>query len=135
KTAIALAKGAGKYGAQVIEGARVEDVLIERGRVSGVRTDRGEIRADYVVLAGGMWTRELGLKCGVTIPLYPVEHHYVVSKPVPGAYDELPCGRDPDGMIYFRGEGNAIVLGAFQVYTKPWMVERVPSDFSFALLQ
>jgi 4-methylaminobutanoate oxidase (formaldehyde-forming) len=81
-----------------------------------------------------MWTRELGLRCGVTIPLYPVEHHYVVTEPIPGAFDELPVGRDPDLCIYFRGEGDAIMLGAFQAESKPWMVERVPYDFSFKLL-
>jgi len=69
-----------------------------------------------VVLAGGMWTRELGLRCGVTIPLHPVEHHYVVTEPLPGAFDELPVGRDPDLCIYFRGEGDAVLLGAFQAH-------------------
>src|SRR5262249_23304801 len=72
------------------------------------------IHAEYIVLTGGMWTRELGLRCGVTIPLYPVEHHYVVTEPIDGAFDELPVGRDPDLCLYFRGEGNAVMLGAFQ---------------------
>jgi 4-methylaminobutanoate oxidase (formaldehyde-forming) len=93
-----------------------------------------EIEAEYVVLAGGMWTRELGLRCGVTIPLYPVEHHYVVTEPIEGAFDEMPVGRDPDLCIYFRGEANAVMLGAFQASSKPWQVERVPDDFSFRLL-
>src|SRR3989442_2717339 len=93
-----------------------------------------EIKADYVVLAGGMWTREMGLGCGVTIPLHPVEHHYVVTEPIDGAFDDLPVGRDPDLCIYFRGEANAVLLGAFQAFSKPWVVERVPDDFSFQLL-
>ena len=94
-----------------------------------------EIVAEFVVLCGGMWTRQLGLRCGVSIPLYPVEHHYVVSEPVEGAFDELPVGRDPDLGIYFRGEGNAILLGAFQKYTKPWLVNPIPDCFSFQLLE
>jgi 4-methylaminobutanoate oxidase (formaldehyde-forming) len=82
-----------------------------------------------------MWTRELGLRCGVAIPLYPVEHHYVVTEPIEGAFDELPVGRDPDLCLYFRGEGNAVMLGAFQAESKAWMVERVPDNFSFQLLE
>jgi len=82
-----------------------------------------------------MWTRELGSRCGVTIPLYPVEHHYVITEPIDGAFDDLPVGRDPDLCIYFRGEGDAVLLGAFQALSKPWMVERVPNDFSFQLLE
>jgi glycine cleavage system aminomethyltransferase T/glycine/D-amino acid oxidase-like deaminating enzyme len=132
-TAVALAKGAALRGATIIEHVRVLEVTTERGRVTGIRTDRGTIAAEHVVLAGGMWTRRLAAACGVPVPLYPVEHHYVLTPPMLGARDDLPCGRDPDGMIYFRGEGNCIVLGAFQAYSKPWRADP-PPDFSFQLL-
>jgi 4-methylaminobutanoate oxidase (formaldehyde-forming) len=75
------------------------------------------------------------LRCGVNLPLHPVEHHYIVTNPIEGAFDELPLGRDPDLCIYFRGEGNGIMLGAFQKFTKPWLVDKIPDDFSFKLLE
>ncbi|MCI0745794.1 MAG: FAD-dependent oxidoreductase [Verrucomicrobia subdivision 3 bacterium] len=131
---LALAKGAQSRGARIVEGVRVLDIEHRNGRVTGVVTNSGSVAAEYVVLCGGMWTRELGLRCGVTIPLYPVEHHYVVTEPIPGAFDELPVGRDPDLCIYFRGEGDAVVLGAFQAESRAWMVDRVPDNFSFHLL-
>src|SRR5262249_46579232 len=120
ETAAALAKGASMRGVRIMEGARVSEILQARGRVTGVRTEEGILEAEYVVLACGMWTHELAKRAGVVVPLHAVEHHYVVTRSLPGAYDELPCGRDPDGMTYFRGEGDAIVLGAFQEYSKPW---------------
>src|SRR5438876_5019627 len=132
--ALALAKGAQSRGAHVLENTRVLKVQHRNGRATSVETEQGTIDAEYVVLAGGMWTRELGLGCGVTIPLYPVEHHYVVTEPLPGAFDELPVGRDPDLCIYFRGEGDAVMLGAFQNYSKAWMVQKIPEKFSFQLL-
>jgi 4-methylaminobutanoate oxidase (formaldehyde-forming) len=135
EVALALVKGARARGATVIENLRVLDIERANGRATGVKTDRGVIQAEYVVLCGGMWTRQLGLRCGVAIPLYPVEHHYVVTDPLEGAFDELPVGRDPDLSIYFRGEGNALLLGAFQAYSKPWMVEKIPDNFSFQLLE
>jgi glycine cleavage system T protein len=135
ETALALAKGAELGGARILEHVQVLDVLRENGRVSGVKTLEGDIAAEFVVLCGGMWTRELGLKIGVNIPLFPVEHHYVVSEPLEGAYDELPVGRDPNRCIYYRGEGDKIMLGAFQAYTKPWDVKPIPHDFSNALLE
>jgi 4-methylaminobutanoate oxidase (formaldehyde-forming) len=135
EVAIALAKGAQSRGGVVLENVRVLKVAHREGRVAGVETDQGAVDAEYVVLAGGMWTRELGLRCGVTIPLFPVEHHYVVTEPLPGAFDELPVGRDPDLCIYFRGEGDAVLLGAFQNFSKPWMVQEVPKGFSFQLLE
>src|SRR4029077_8223842 len=127
--------GAQRAGATIVEQCRTLDVEHTNRRVTGVLTNQGRIKAEFVVLTGGMWTRELGLRCGVSLPLYPVEHHYVVTEPIPGAFDELPCGRDPDTTIYFRGEGQAILLGAFQKYTKAWMVDRIPDEFSFALLE
>lgn len=132
---LALAKAAVQRGAQVLEGVRVLDLEQRDGRIIAVVTDQGRIEAEFVVLTGGMWTRELGLRCGVNLPLYPVEHHYVVTEPIAGAFDELPLGRDPDRCTYFRGEGNGIMLGAFQKFTKPWLVEKIPDDFSFKLLE
>lgn len=132
---VALAKGAARRGAKILENVRVLSVEHRQGRVTGVTTDQGSIQAEYVVLCGGMWTRELGLRCGVTIPLYPVEHHYVVTEPIAGAFDELPVGRDPDLCIYFRGEGQGVMLGAFQDYSKAWNVPRIPDQFSFQLLE
>jgi 4-methylaminobutanoate oxidase (formaldehyde-forming) len=131
---VALAKAATQRGAKVIEGVRVLNIEHKAGRVTGVTTDQGSIKAEFVVLTGGMWSRELGLRCGVNLPLYPVEHHYIVTNPIEGAFDELPLGRDPDLCIYFRGEGNGIMLGAFQKFTKPWLVDKIPDDFSFKLL-
>jgi glycine cleavage system aminomethyltransferase T/glycine/D-amino acid oxidase-like deaminating enzyme len=132
---LALVKGARAGGATALEEARVTEILHRQGRATGVRTTGGTIQAETVVLCGGMWTRELGLRCGVDIPLYPVEHHYVVTQPIEGVRDDLPVGRDPDLCIYFRGEGQAIMLGAFPKSSRPWNVDRVPDDFSFRLLE
>src|SRR5258708_10044395 len=130
----ALAKGAQRQGAKIFENVRVLNVEQREGRANGVTTTRGTIRAEYVVLTGGMWTRELGLRCGVTIPLYPVEHHYVVTEPMAGAFDELPVGRDPDLRIYFRGEGDALLLGAFQNSSKSWRSRRPAAPLPSPLL-
>src|SRR5687767_9780427 len=95
EVAVGLAKGARARGVTVIENARVLGVEVKDARVTGVRTASGTIAAEYVVIAGGMWARQIGLECGVSIPLYPVEHHYVVTEPIAGARDDLPVGRDP----------------------------------------
>lgn len=134
-TAVAMAKEAEARGVSVVEQTRVVDVMMTGSRATGVRTDNGEIQADVVILTGGMWTRQLGLQMNVDIPLYPVEHHYVLSEPIEGAHRNFPCARDPDRAIYFRTlDDGSIKLGAFQARSQPWMVERVPDDFSCELL-
>lgn len=146
---VALAKGAMQRGAQVfdrIQVTRLKTVSSPRGqhsftRVTGVgyttqEGHAGEIDAEWVILTGGMWTRQLGLGAGVDLPLYPVEHHYILSEPIEGAVRDLPCARDPDAAIYFRTlDDGSIKLGAFQWRSKPWQVgDVVPSDFAFGLL-
>ena len=65
---MALAKGARMKGATLLQNTPVEDVLIRRGEVHGVRTAQGDIRCEYVVNCAGMWARQLGEKSGVCIP-------------------------------------------------------------------
>jgi len=129
----AIAEAARRDGVRIFEGAGVEEVLTTGGRVAGVRTSLGDVEAEIVVLCTGMWTPQVA--AGVPIPIQPVEHHYVLSNPVGEDVDTLPVVRDPDGCIYFRGREGRLMLGAFQATSKPWMVERVPDDFAFSLLE
>ena len=146
---VALAKGALQHGAQLFDQVRVTSLRATPSghgthafsRITGVNlTDRtgatSEVTADWVILTGGMWVRGLALGIGVDLPLFPVEHHYVLSEPIPGAVRELPCARDPDAAIYFRTlDDGSIKLGAFQWRSKPWDVpDTVPDDFAFGLL-
>ncbi len=134
-TARALAAGARLHGATVVEGILVTGLLHDGRRATGVRTDHGDIAAETVLLCGGMWMRQFGLQRDIDLPLYPVEHHYVVTNPVNGLHDMLPCTRDHDGALYIRSEGSQMVIGAFQPGAKPWAVDHVPADFSFDLLE
>jgi 4-methylaminobutanoate oxidase (formaldehyde-forming) len=135
QTTIALAAAARQQGATVVEGVRVTKLLRYGKKIVGVETSHGTIQAGTVVLCGGMWSRQLAHECGLNLPLWPVEHHYVVSNPIEGMHDQLPNIRDPDGYIYIRPLGNQVMLGGFQAMSIPWKIERVPDDFSFALLE
>ncbi len=131
----AIASEARRLGALVVEGVRVTALLERGGRAAGVSTTAGDIESETVVLCGGMWTAQLAASAGVSVPLHPVEHHYVLSNPVGRDIDALPVMRDPDGSIYCRGKGEALMLGAFQQTSKPWLVDRVPDNFAFSLLE
>ena len=138
---IALAKGALQGGVQIVEGISVRELLyaeskLGRKRFYGVNTNRGEINAEWIILASNMWMRQLGLTAGVDIPVYPCEHHYVVTRPIEGVTRHAPCTRDPDAGLYFRAlDDGGLKLGAFKKRSKPWQIEdAVPNDFAFALL-
>ena len=73
---------------------RVTAIAIDRGRVTGVETDRGPIETDIVVNAGGMYAQEIGALAGVNVPVVPMAHEYLITKPA-GLPLEMPTMRDP----------------------------------------
>src|SRR4029078_8314597 len=74
----ALAEGARRRGAEVSTNTRVTAVRTERGSVTGVATARGRIETEIVVNAGGMFAGEIGALAGVTVPVVPMAHEYLV---------------------------------------------------------
>ena len=127
----ALAKGAKQRGARLFTHTKVEAVLQEGGRVTGVRTAQGEIRARYVVICGGMWSRDLASSVGVNLPLHACEHYYVLFDSVDGLSPDLPVLRDYDACTYYKYDAGKLLLGAFEPNAKPWGMGGISEDFCF----
>jgi 4-methylaminobutanoate oxidase (formaldehyde-forming) len=132
--AMSLAKGARNGGVRIVEDIEVTGVIVERGRVAGVRTAQGDVRCEVVVNCGGQWARQFGRLAGVNVPLYSAEHFYVVTGKIDGVHPMLPVMRDPDGFIYYKEEVGGLVMGGFEPKAKPWKVDPIPSTFQFELL-
>lgn len=130
----AIAKAFRQRGGQVFEHTKVTDVLTRDGRVTGVRTEAGEIGCEVVVNCAGMWARELGAKNGVHIPLHAAEHFYLVTEPVDGLQPDLPVLRCPDDTAYIREDTGKIMVGFFEPGAKPWGMNGIPEDFAFGTL-
>jgi heterotetrameric sarcosine oxidase gamma subunit len=133
---LALAKGARLRGARIIEHIRVTGVISHRGRVTGVRTDVGDVEAEIVVNCAGQWAKQVGSMAGVNVPLHSAEHFYVVTEPIAGVHADMPILRDPDGYTYFKEEVGGLVIGGFEPEAKPWVSpDAIPYPFEFQLLQ
>ena len=140
----ALAERARAGGVAVHTNTRVTGIESEGGRVTGVRTERGDIEADTVVIAGGMFAAELGRLAGVRIPVLPMSHEYIVTQPFRerDPARPLPTLRDPDLLVYFREDGGGLVMGGYERRSAPAFLdgdaagfERIPPDFNGRLLE
>ena len=129
-TTMALAKGARMYGAKILENLKVEEILVENGQAAGVRTEHGPIAAENVVLAGGLWSRNIAAKIGVDLPLYACEHFYVVTEDMDGM-TRRPVLRDFDKGIYFKEDTGKILMGWFETNALGCPMERIGEDFCF----
>ena len=128
---MALARGARDGGVQIFEDTKVTAINHDDGRINGVDTDAGTIEAPFVVLAAGMWSRDIGATVGVTVPLHACEHFYVVTEPFEGVTPDLPVFRDYDSQSYFKEDAGKLLIGAFETEAKPWGMDGIPEDFCF----
>ncbi|MEV4933992.1 GcvT family protein [Sphingobium sp. LMA1-1-1.1] len=128
----AYAKAARANGAQIYRHTRVMD-LQPTGRGSWrVITDQGEIEAEHVVNAAGLWAREMGNMVGARLPLVPMEHHYLVTEDIPEVLaqeKELPLILDLDAEIYMRQERGGMLVGVYEKDAQPWAVSGTPWDY------
>jgi heterotetrameric sarcosine oxidase gamma subunit len=130
----ALAAGARARGARVFENTKVTRVLVEGGKAVGVETTDGTIRCDKVVIAAGMWSRELGRSFGVNIPLHACEHFYIVSEPIAELPRNMPVVRVPDECTYYKEDAGKLMVGAFEPKAKPWGTVGIDDEHAFVTL-
>jgi glycine cleavage system aminomethyltransferase T/glycine/D-amino acid oxidase-like deaminating enzyme len=129
----ALAEGARRRGAEIHTNTRVTAIDLDRGHVKGVITDRGEIEAEVVVDAGGIFASEIGRLAGVNVPVIPMAHEYLITKPH-GVPLDVPTMRDPSLLVYLRGESGGLVMGGYERHPAPWSLDGIPADFNGRLL-
>jgi dimethylglycine dehydrogenase len=133
----AFAAAARRLGAKILRQTPVTGTRYLPSGEWEVETASGNIRAEYVVNAAGLWAREVAALAGITLPLQPVEHHYMVTEAIleiAALGRELPTIGDSDAAYYSRQEGHGLLLGAYESTCHHWAVEGTPQDFGHELL-
>jgi glycine cleavage system aminomethyltransferase T/glycine/D-amino acid oxidase-like deaminating enzyme len=131
---MALAAGARQGGARIATRTRVTAIEVVAGRVRAVVTDQGRVEAETVVNAAGMFATEIGRLAGVTVPVIPFAHQYLVTEAVDGVHPDLPQLRDPDNLVYFRPEVRGLVMGGYERNPATFGLDGIPADFNGKLL-
>jgi len=132
----AYAKAAQMNGATVVRHNRVVDL---RPRADGswdVITEQGNVHAEHVVNAGGLWAREVGRMVGLELPILAMEHQYLITEDLPqlkGQKEQLHA-IDFEGEIYTRQERGGMLLGTYERAGVPWSARETPWDFAQSLL-
>ncbi|RXM31226.1 Pyruvate dehydrogenase phosphatase regulatory subunit, mitochondrial [Acipenser ruthenus] len=122
----ALVVAAAKNGVQIHEHTSVNHVMVQKGHVTGVETDRGTIDCDYFVNCAGQWAYELGLSTEdpVSVPVHACEHFYLLTKPLEQPLQpHTPVVMDLDGRIYVRAWQGGVLSGGFEKNPKPIFTE------------
>ncbi len=113
----AMARGARAHGASTMRRNRVTGIKARPGGEWEVLTEQGTVIAETVVNAAGCFARQVSQMVGADLPICNIQHHYLVSGPVPelaGRDDELPVTRDPWASSYMRQEQESGLIGIYE---------------------
>jgi sarcosine oxidase subunit beta len=105
------ARRAAERGAHIEQSCEAVRILVEDGRVAGVETTRGTIRTERVVLAAGVWSRELAATADLDLPVTRERRFMFFTDPAPAFPRELPLTIDFSTGFYFHREGSALAFG------------------------
>jgi dimethylglycine dehydrogenase len=137
----AYAKAARVNGATVYRHTKVEALRQNPNGSWCVVTNQGEIQAEHVVNAAGLWAREVGRMVGLELPVLAMEHMYLLTGDMPeviehnaSAGHELPHCIDFEGELYLRQERQGMLMGTYERAGKPWSELQTPWDFDTELL-
>ncbi|MER8903698.1 FAD-dependent oxidoreductase [Mesorhizobium sp. M0772] len=138
----AYAKAARKLGAEVERFTKVEDIVRRPDGMWRVITNKGEVVAEHVVNAGGLWAREVGRMVGLELPVLAMEHMYLITEDMPevAAWNaktgtEIIHAVDFDGELYLRQERGGMLMGTYEKANKVWSEFQTPWDFGHELLE
>src|SRR3954452_12935400 len=123
---------------QVFANTEVLDIDVQCGRVAGIKTSRGDIATDTIVVCCGVWSPKIARTAGAVIPLTPAVHQMIDVGPVPHFKDtkgviEFPIVRDMDTNMYERQDGSGLEIGSYAHRPILHEPEEIPSNEEAAL--
>lgn len=131
----AIAGAARRQGADIRQGVEVTDFTVRNVRITEVKTSGGTYEAQNVILATGMWSREIGTKLGIRVPACAVEHQYIVTESTGSEIGHYPTLRDPERLVYYKPDvGGRLVIGGYEEGTLPFGDPMIPGQFVRQLL-
>jgi glycine/D-amino acid oxidase-like deaminating enzyme len=128
----AYAGAARARGAEVIQHNRVLSLTPLPGGAWRVETEQGDVTAEHVVNAAGLWARRVGRMVGVDHPLVPMPHHYLVTTEIPqiaAIEGDMAAVTDLEGFTYLQKEGNGVLLGVYEERPVHWAVDGARWDY------
>lgn len=83
RVVIELASRAKRLGVSVRTNTTVLGIDLSGDRVAAVQTTGGRIATEWVVIAAGAWSRDVGSLANLKVPVWPLKGHVIVSEPLP----------------------------------------------------
>ena len=103
-----------------------------------LETAKGTCKVNHVVVATSFWAREMLVPLGINLPLYPTQHHELITDSIPQLAQRdvpLPAMRDSYVSCNVRQERDGLLIGIYEKAPEFWALDGIPPDFKEELLQ
>ena len=122
------AAGARAHGARVVTGCAVAGVDMRRGRLRGVDTSRGPVRANALVCAAGVGSAQVAALANAELPVTGQRRRIAYTGPIDGLPERIPFTIDFATGFYFHREGPGLLFGTNEVCETQdeWLERAVP---------
>ncbi|MEM7464069.1 MAG: FAD-dependent oxidoreductase, partial [Pseudomonadota bacterium] len=138
----ALAKGARDLGATIYRNTTVTGIDQKANGKWVVTTEKGKIECEPVISATGNFARKTGAMVGLSVPVIPVEHQYIVTEPHPDIVARKKAGRPEMGVLreadsswYMREENGGLLLGPYEKGAPACYVDGPSDESEYELFQ
>jgi sarcosine oxidase subunit beta len=127
---MAYSAAARQLGARVRRGVTVTDLLVDGNRVTGVVTDQGVVRADWVVAAAGVWGAAVSAWLGWGFAAAPTRSHYWITAPDGSGAPGRPNVHLPDMRTYLRSEVGGVLIGMQEPQSRTYHPMQLTADMA-----
>ena len=126
-----------QLGVRYITNSPVTEILVENGRVRGVKAAAGEFHAPVVVNAGGPWSYLTAELADCVLPTAAIGHYYLTTRPdADHPVDRLsPALRNRQLRIYTRPESGGLIVGIYDAEPELHDMRRLPADFDMSRMK
>ncbi|HZZ60468.1 MAG TPA: FAD-dependent oxidoreductase, partial [Roseiarcus sp.] len=136
----ALARAAREMGGEINRQTTVTAIEPQPSGEWKVVTDKGDIVCEHVVSASGNFARKTGRMVGISIPVVPVQHQYIVTEAHPAILKRKAAGlpemgvlRESDSSWYMREEAGGLLLGPYEIGAPACYVDGPSADAEYEL--
>jgi sarcosine oxidase subunit beta len=116
-------------GVEVVLGVEVLGVTTADGRVTGLATSRGPVRAERVVNAAGGWSGDLSRAAGLEVPNHATRHEILATEPMKPFLDPMVV-RPSDG-LYFSQTMRGEIVGGLTLTHAPGTTQGMSTSAAF----
>jgi sarcosine oxidase subunit beta len=124
-----------RLGVRCLTGAPVTGIELSGERVSGVKTNQGDISTAVVVNAAGPWAGRVAQMAGLDLPIVPVRRQMLTTNALPEIPPDFPFTIDFAQSLYFHREGDGLLTGQSNPDEQPGFDESIDEDWELTALE